>query len=71
MFTMHLSDRVTPGGRIEDEGDFSDFYKLPDELDEVSRMEIQASQDEVRVYLSLSFNLHRSLISSFLSLSMS
>lgn len=38
--------RVTPGGRIEDEGDFSDFYKLPDELDEVSRMEIQASQDE-------------------------
>ncbi|GFR69923.1 serine/arginine repetitive matrix protein 1-like isoform X3 [Elysia marginata] len=38
--------RVTPGGRIEDEGDFSDFYKLPDELDEMSRMEIQASQDE-------------------------
>ncbi|GFN96433.1 serine/arginine repetitive matrix protein 1-like isoform x3 [Plakobranchus ocellatus] len=38
--------RVTPAGRIEDEGDFSDFYKLPEELDELSRMEIQASQDE-------------------------
>ncbi|XP_035827230.1 uncharacterized protein LOC118478209, partial [Aplysia californica] len=38
--------RVTPAGQIEDDGDFSDFYKLPDELDEFTRLEIQASQDE-------------------------
>ncbi|CAG5123644.1 unnamed protein product [Candidula unifasciata] len=38
--------RITPAGRIEDNGDFSDFYKLPDEMDEMTRLEIQASQDE-------------------------
>uniref|UniRef100_A0A2C9LLI6 Coiled-coil domain-containing protein n=1 Tax=Biomphalaria glabrata TaxID=6526 RepID=A0A2C9LLI6_BIOGL len=38
--------RVTPSGRIEDDGDFSDFYNLPDEMDEFTRLEIQASQDE-------------------------
>ncbi|XP_059178773.1 involucrin-like isoform X2 [Physella acuta] len=38
--------RVTPSGRIEDDGDFSDFYNLPPEMDELTRLEIQACQDE-------------------------
>ncbi|CAG5130010.1 unnamed protein product, partial [Candidula unifasciata] len=38
--------RVTPTGRIEDGGDFTDFYNLPEEMDEFTRMELQASQDE-------------------------
>ncbi|BFZ23333.1 hypothetical protein BsWGS_26372 [Bradybaena similaris] len=50
MESLHLQGvsvtRVTAGGRLEDGGDFSDFYNLPDEMDEVTRLEIQASQDE-------------------------
>ncbi|CAL1548646.1 unnamed protein product, partial [Lymnaea stagnalis] len=38
--------RVTPAGRIEDDGDFRDFYNLPPEMDEFTRREIQARQDE-------------------------
>lgn len=38
--------RVTPGGRIEDDGDFSDFYNLPNNLDPAHRQFLQEVQDE-------------------------
>ena len=44
---LFLSTRVTPGGRIEDEGDFSDFYNLPNNVDPAHRQFLQEIQDEV------------------------
>lgn len=41
-----MSHRVTPGGRIEDDGDFSDFYNLPNNLDPKHRQFLQEVQDE-------------------------
>lgn len=38
--------RVTPTGRIEDDGDFSDFYNLPNNLDPNHRQFLQEVQDE-------------------------
>ena len=38
--------RVTPGGKIEDEGDFSDFYQLPEHIDPAHRQVLQEMQDE-------------------------
>ena len=43
----HLA--ITPGGRIEDEGDFSDFYNLPNNVDPVHRQFLQEIQDEVSI----------------------
>lgn len=41
--------RVTPAGRIEDEGDFSDFFAVPpDNLDPLEWEQMQQQQDEVR-----------------------
>ncbi|XP_052213130.1 trichohyalin-like isoform X2 [Dreissena polymorpha] len=40
------SYRVTPSGKIEDDGDFSDFYKLPDHVDPAHRQVLQELQDE-------------------------
>ncbi|XP_060605098.1 trichohyalin-like isoform X2 [Ruditapes philippinarum] len=38
--------RVTPGGKIEDDGDFSDFYCLPENVDPAQRQVLQEMQDE-------------------------
>ncbi|KAL3862571.1 hypothetical protein ACJMK2_008530 [Sinanodonta woodiana] len=38
--------RVTPSGRIEDDGDFSDFYVLPENIEPSHRKTIQEYQDE-------------------------
>ena len=38
--------RVTPSGRIEDEGDFSDFFTVPDDIPEAQRSHLQQLQDE-------------------------
>ncbi|KAJ8320845.1 hypothetical protein KUTeg_002432 [Tegillarca granosa] len=39
--------RVTPAGRIEDDGDFSDFYPpISDNVDYNERVQLQAAQDE-------------------------
>ncbi|XP_052821496.1 uncharacterized protein LOC128246953 isoform X2 [Mya arenaria] len=38
--------RVTPGGAIEDDGDFSDFYCLPENVDPLHRQAVQEAQDE-------------------------
>ncbi|XP_052082048.1 trichohyalin-like isoform X9 [Mytilus californianus] len=38
--------RVTPSGRIEDEGDFTDFFAVPDNIPEEHRSRLQQLQDE-------------------------
>ncbi|XP_076087074.1 uncharacterized protein LOC143057621 isoform X5 [Mytilus galloprovincialis] len=38
--------RVTPSGRIEDEGDFTDFFAVPDNIPEEQRSRLQQLQDE-------------------------
>ena len=38
---------MTPSGRIEDEGDFSDFFTVPDDIPEAQRSHLQQLQDEV------------------------
>ena len=68
---LFLLIRVTPGGRIEDEGDFSDFYNLPNNVDPAHRQFLQEIQDEVSLdrpvlsavhslYITPSYNLRRS-----------
>ena len=45
---MFALARVTPAGRIEDEGDFSDFFAVPpDNLDPLEWEQMQQQQDEV------------------------
>lgn len=44
--------RVTPSGRIEDEGDFTDFFAVPDNIPEEQRSRLQQLQDEVNPYLN-------------------
>ncbi|XP_060066470.1 uncharacterized protein LOC132546768 [Ylistrum balloti] len=38
--------KVTPGGIIEDDGDFSDFFAIPDHVDDTQKKVIQEMQDE-------------------------
>ncbi|CAC5371456.1 unnamed protein product [Mytilus coruscus] len=40
------NSRVTPSGRIEDEGDFTDFFAVPDNIPEEHRSRLQQLQDE-------------------------
>jgi len=42
---MTWLSRVTPGGAIEDDGDFSDFYILPENVDPAHRQFLQEEQD--------------------------
>lgn len=37
---------MTPVGTIEDDGDFSDFYQLPNHIDPAHRQVLQEMQDE-------------------------
>lgn len=47
-FLFFVVHRVTHTGRIEDDGDFSDFYpQLPDHMDEQQKRFIQETADEV------------------------
>ncbi|XP_033763598.1 mediator of RNA polymerase II transcription subunit 15-like isoform X2 [Pecten maximus] len=38
--------KVTPGGIIEDDGDFSDFFAIPDHIDDSQKKVVQEMQDE-------------------------
>ncbi|XP_021345221.1 mediator of RNA polymerase II transcription subunit 15-like isoform X2 [Mizuhopecten yessoensis] len=38
--------KLTPGGFIEDDGDFSDFFAVPDHVDDSQKKVIQEMQDE-------------------------
>lgn len=56
-FLFFVVHRVTHTGRIEDEGDFSDFYpQLPDHMDEQQKRFIQETADEVGIVVTRKIN---------------
>lgn len=56
-FLFFVFHRVTHTGRIEDDGDFSDFYpQLPDHMDEQQKRFIQETADEVGIVVTRKIN---------------
>ena len=71
VLSLYITPNITPGGHIEDEGDFSAFYNLPNNVDPAHRQFLQEIQDEVSIdrpvlstvlslYITPSYNPRRS-----------